>query len=75
MIHFLRLQLRLNELLKEKKDLKSTSIYMERKVDELTGENGDLSFQVIMSKLYFLLNSLALDMLCVYASVMPLLLL
>ncbi|XP_043976143.1 nuclear mitotic apparatus protein 1 isoform X4 [Gambusia affinis] len=40
------LQLRLNELLKENKDLKSTSVYMERKVDELTGENGDLSFQM-----------------------------
>ncbi|XP_016532913.1 nuclear mitotic apparatus protein 1 isoform X4 [Poecilia formosa] len=40
------LQLRLNELLKENKDLKSTSIHMERKVDELTGENGDLSFQM-----------------------------
>lgn len=41
-----RLQIRLNEMLKENKDFKSTSSLMERKVDELTEENGILSSQV-----------------------------
>ncbi|MEQ2309438.1 hypothetical protein AMECASPLE_038663, partial [Ameca splendens] len=47
------LQMRLNELLKENKDLKNTSLHMERKVDELAGENGALSFQMraVCSKL------------------------
>lgn len=43
---FLRLQMRFNEMLKENKDFKSTSSLMERKVDELSEENGLLSSQV-----------------------------
>ncbi|AWO99137.1 putative nuclear mitotic apparatus protein 1 [Scophthalmus maximus] len=37
------LQMRLNEMLKQNKDLKSTSSLTERKVDDLTEENGVLS--------------------------------
>ncbi|XP_034460610.1 nuclear mitotic apparatus protein 1 isoform X5 [Hippoglossus hippoglossus] len=40
------LQMRLNEIFKKNKDLKSTSSLMERKVDNLTDENGVLSSQV-----------------------------
>ncbi|XP_028320684.1 nuclear mitotic apparatus protein 1 isoform X1 [Gouania willdenowi] len=40
------LQNRLNEILKENKDLKNTSSLMEHKVDELTDENGSLSSQM-----------------------------
>ncbi|TKS81155.1 Nuclear mitotic apparatus protein 1 [Collichthys lucidus] len=40
------LQMRFNEMLKQNKDLKSTSSLMERKVDELTDENGALSSQM-----------------------------
>lgn len=36
-----------NEMLKQNKDLKTTSSLMERKVDELTEENGVLSSQVM----------------------------
>uniref|UniRef100_A0A3B4T457 Nuclear mitotic apparatus protein 1 n=1 Tax=Seriola dumerili TaxID=41447 RepID=A0A3B4T457_SERDU len=47
------LQIHLNEMLKQNKDLKSTSSLMERKVDELTEENGVLSSQMraVCSKL------------------------
>lgn len=38
--------MRFNDMLKQNKDLKSTSSYMERKVDELSEENGVLSSQV-----------------------------
>lgn len=38
--------MRFNEMLKENKDFKSTSSLMERKVDELSEENGLLSSQV-----------------------------
>ncbi len=38
--------MRLNEILKENKDIKNTSSLMERKVDELADENGALSSQV-----------------------------
>lgn len=38
--------MRLDEMLKQNKDFKSTSSLMERKVDELTEENGVLSSQV-----------------------------
>ncbi len=38
--------MRLDEILKENKDFKGTSSLMERKVDELTEENGVLSSQV-----------------------------
>lgn len=44
---FLRLQMRLNEMLKQNKDLKSTSSLTERKVDDLTEENGVLSSRVM----------------------------
>ncbi|KAI3354367.1 hypothetical protein L3Q82_018890 [Scortum barcoo] len=40
------LQMRLDEMLKQNKDFKSTSSLMERKVDELTEENGVLSSQM-----------------------------
>ncbi|XP_034557461.1 nuclear mitotic apparatus protein 1-like [Notolabrus celidotus] len=40
------LQIRLNEMLKENKDFKSNTSLMERKVDELTEENGVLSSQM-----------------------------
>ncbi|KAL3057228.1 hypothetical protein OYC64_007664 [Pagothenia borchgrevinki] len=40
------LQMRLNEMLKENKDLKGNTSLMERKVDELADENGVLSSQV-----------------------------
>nr|XP_020475620.1 nuclear mitotic apparatus protein 1 isoform X2 [Monopterus albus] len=40
------LQMRFNEVLKQNKDFKSTSSLMERKVDELTDENGVLSSQL-----------------------------
>ncbi|XP_031149109.1 nuclear mitotic apparatus protein 1 isoform X3 [Sander lucioperca] len=40
------LQMRLNEMLKHNKDLKSNSTLMERKVDELSDENGVLSSQM-----------------------------
>lgn len=43
-----RLKIRLNEILKENKDFKSTSSLMERKVDELTEQNGLLSSQVLI---------------------------
>lgn len=43
-----RLQMRFNEMLKQNRDLKSTSSLMERKVDELTEENGVLSSQVMI---------------------------
>uniref|UniRef100_A0A3B5B1N0 Nuclear mitotic apparatus protein 1 n=1 Tax=Stegastes partitus TaxID=144197 RepID=A0A3B5B1N0_9TELE len=47
------LQMRLNEMLKQNKDFKSTTSLMERKVDELTDENGMLSSQMraVCSKL------------------------
>lgn len=48
--------MRLNEMLKQNKDFKSTSSLMERKVDELTEENGVLSFQVMTRANSFLLN-------------------
>lgn len=38
--------MRLNEILKQNKDFKSNTSLMERKVDELTEENGVLSSQV-----------------------------
>lgn len=41
--------MRLSEILKENKELKSTSSHMERTVDELAEEKGALSSQVIMS--------------------------
>ncbi|XP_053729683.1 nuclear mitotic apparatus protein 1-like isoform X2 [Synchiropus splendidus] len=41
-----RLQQRLHEILKEKNDFKRRSSLMERKVDQLTKENGSLSFQL-----------------------------
>lgn len=47
-VKFLRLQMRLNEILNENKDLKGTSSLMERKVDDLTEENGVLSSQVCL---------------------------
>ncbi|KAM9318192.1 nuclear mitotic apparatus protein 1 isoform 2-T2 [Pholidichthys leucotaenia] len=40
------LQMRFNEILKQNKDLKRTSLLMEHKVDELTDENGVLSSQM-----------------------------
>ncbi|KAM9801073.1 uncharacterized protein ACB057_008141 [Neosynchiropus ocellatus] len=40
------LQQRLNDISKENKDFKSNSSLMERKVDQLTEENGSLSFQL-----------------------------
>ncbi|XP_056467806.1 nuclear mitotic apparatus protein 1 isoform X1 [Gadus chalcogrammus] len=40
------LQRRLHELAKQSHDLKSDTIHMERKVDQLTEENGNLSVQV-----------------------------
>lgn len=42
-----RLQIRLNEILKENKEFRSTSSLLEHKVDELTEENGVLSSQVL----------------------------
>lgn len=54
-----RLQMRLNEMLKQNKDFKSTSSLMERKVDELTEENGVLSFQVMTRANSSLLNLFA----------------
>lgn len=41
-----RLQSRLHEVLKQHQDLKTNSSHMERKVDQLTEENGTLSVQV-----------------------------
>lgn len=38
--------MRLNEILKENKEFRSTSSLLEHKVDELTEENGLLSSQV-----------------------------
>lgn len=52
-----RLQIRFNEMLKENKDFKSTSSLMERKVDELTEENGILSSQVMTHAASSLLNA------------------
>lgn len=43
----IRLQMRLNEMLKQNKDLKSTTSVIERQVDELAEKNGTLSCQVI----------------------------
>lgn len=51
--------MRLNEMLKQNKDFKSTSSLMERKVDELTEENGVLSFQVMTRANSSLLNLFA----------------
>lgn len=45
--------MRFNEMLKQNKDLKSTSSLMERKVDELTDENGALSSQVMTHTVNF----------------------
>lgn len=56
--------MRFNEMLKQNKDFKSNSSLMERKVDELTEENGVLSSQVQwhMHKVAFLLNAIVLKM-------------
>lgn len=55
-----RLQMRHNEMLKQNKDFKSTSSFMERKVDELTEENGVLSSQVTTHAFSFMLNATSL---------------
>ena len=50
--------MRLNEMLKQNKEFKTTSSYMERKVDELAEENGALSSQVNNLQTFFcLINS------------------
>lgn len=46
--------MRLNEILKENKELSSTSSLMEQKMNHLTEENGVLSLQVIIQVLDFL---------------------
>lgn len=40
--------MRLHEILKENKEVRSTSSLMEHKMDELTEENGILTSQVMM---------------------------
>lgn len=45
-------------MLKQNKDFKSTSSLMERKVDELTEENGVLSSQVMTHAYPFMLNAI-----------------
>lgn len=60
LVSFLRLQMRLNEMLKDNKDFKSNSSLMERKVDELTEENGVLSSQVPTHVQVSLLNVIML---------------
>lgn len=47
--------MRLNEILKENKEFRSTSSLMEHKMDELTEENGILSSQVRMYVLVLLM--------------------
>lgn len=46
--------MRLNEILKENKELSSTSSLMEQKMNHLTEENGVLSLQVMIQALDFL---------------------
>lgn len=46
--------MRLNEILKENKEFRSTSSLMERKMNELAEENGALSLQVVIQPLSFL---------------------
>lgn len=46
--------MRLNEILKENKEFSKTSSLMERKMNELTEENGALSSQVVIQALGFL---------------------
>ena len=50
-----RLQSRLHEVVKQHNDLKTTSSHMERKVDELTEENGTLSVQVMTENQFWVL--------------------